>query len=373
MTTATASNEISTETNSAAQEDVKINMPALPDAFGESQLLELYTKAEKEAKSVVPDVTTQEGRKNIKDMARKVAASNKAVDTPMRDYLRILKAQPKVLEKNARESKARFDTLKADILKPLEDAQAEQDAWLEEFNWVPTLCSTPEATPTRLNEVIEQLENFDMSIAWPELKKKFKVAHESALTTATVTLERITQQEEQAARLAELEAQAEEQRQKDRDREVAEAAAKQAQIDAEAKAQKDREDVDRRAAEAKQREEAAKAAEAKAIRDAEIAEQRRIDDAAAAEERRKQDAINAEARQAEAVKRAQDAEVKRQQEEEAAQAQAAKDREADKAHRIKINRAALVDLIAAGVDEEVAKTVIRAIGRKEVRNISIQY
>ena len=116
-TTSTTRTEISTETNSATQEDVKSNLPSLPDAFGEKSLLNRFKEAETKARAVVPDVKTEQGRKDIKDMAKKVAASNKALDTPMRDYLRILKTQPKALEKNARESKARFDELKADILK----------------------------------------------------------------------------------------------------------------------------------------------------------------------------------------------------------------------------------------------------------------
>ena len=77
--------------------------------------------------------------------------------------------------------------------------------------------------------------------------------------------------------------------------------------------------------------------------------------------------------QEEAVEKARLGEVKRQADEEALAAQAAKDREADKDNKIKINRAALADLIAAGIGEADAKTVIRAIGRREVRNISIQY
>jgi hypothetical protein len=369
----TASTEISTETNTAAQEGSKTGLPSLPDAFGEDSLLNRFKEADKKARAEVPDVTTEEGRKHIKEMARKVSASNKALDTPMRDYLRILKTQPKVLEKNARESKARFDDLRADILKPLTEAQASQDAVIAWLDDVPANCSAQDVNSETLKSFIENVNKYTDELVWPELKKKFKVAHEAALTTATVTLERITQQEEQTAKLAELEAKQAAAELAESNRKVAEEAAAKARAEAEAKAERDREDVDRRAAESRQREENARFAEQKATRDAELAREEN----AKAAERYKIDVENERLasleRQKVAIEQARQAEVDRFAHEEAAQAQAAKDRENDKAHKISINRAALVDLIAVGVDEDVAKTVIRAIGRKEIRNISIQY
>ena len=351
----------------------KINLPSLPDAFNEDALINAYKRIEKEAKSEVPDVETEEGRKHIKEMARKVAASKTAIDTPIRDYLRMIKAQPKVLEKNARESKQRFDDLKAEILKPLEEAQKSQDAVIEWLNSVPTMCSDPDTTSANLRGWIETINGYTADLVWPELKKKFKVAHENALTTATVTLERITEQEKQSAELAELRAKQAKAEQEEYNRKIAEEAAAKARAEAEQKAQQERADIERRAVESRQREEAAIAAQQQAVRDAELAKQQQINAAMEMEVNREKERIEAEKRQALAVEQAKQAEAQRIADEEAAQQQAAKDREADKAHKIKVNRAALVDLVSAGVDEETAKNVIRAIGRKEVRNISIQY
>ena len=372
-TTSKATTEISTKTNSAAQEGVKISLPSLPYAFGEESLLNRFKEAEKEARAEVPDVTTEEGRKHIKEMARKVSASNKVLDTPMRDYLRILKTQPKALEKNARESKQRFEELKADILKPLLEAQASQDEIIAWLNNVPSDCAHPEVNSQTLNNIIGTINGYTIDLVWPELRRKFLTAHEAALTTATVTLERITQQEKQAAELEELRQKQAKAEQEQRDREIAEAAAEKARQEAEAKAQREREDVDRRAAESRQREENAKAAEAKAVRDAELAKEEQ----AAAAKQAKIDAENereaSEKRQALAVEQAKQAEAKRIADEEAEQKRLAEAREADKEHRISINRAAMVDFIAAGLSEEDAKNAVRAIAKKQVRNISIQY
>lgn len=351
----------------------KINLPSLPDAFNEDALINAYKRVEGEAKSEVPDVETEEGRKHIKEMARKVAASKTAIDTPIRDYLRIIKAQPKVLEKNARESKQRFDDLKAEILKPLEEAQKSQDDVINWLNNIPALCSDPNTTSAHITEFIRLTNEYTVDLVWPELKKKFKTAHENALTTATVTLERITEQEKQAAELAELRAKQAKAEEEERNRKITEEAAAKARAEAEQKAQQERADIERRAVEAKQREEAARAAEQQAIRDAELYKQQQINAAMEAELSRENERVEAEKRQALAIEQAKKDEAKRIAEEEAAQQQAAKDREADKAHREKINRVALVDLIAAGLSEDDAKNAIIAIIRKQVRNIHITY
>lgn len=169
-----ASKEVSAETASIDRSGDKTGLPSLPHQFGEESLKSKFKNAEKEARSLVPDVTTEQGRKDIKDNARKVAASNKALDTPMRDYLRAIKAQPKVLEKNARESKARFDELKADILKPLEEAQASQNKIISWLNDVLIDCAGPNINSKELNFIIGAINSYTVDAIWPELKRNLK-------------------------------------------------------------------------------------------------------------------------------------------------------------------------------------------------------
>ena len=331
-----------------------------------------YSKYSEETAAEVPQIDTAEGRKRIKDLAASINKKLSELDTPIRDYLRDIKEQPKLIEKIAKENKDKFTQLRANILKPLEDAQAWQDEKLNWLNGIPSWCAT-NPTASDLSALLVDVEALTLDDIWSELLKKFKVAHECAVTTLKVTLERIELAEAQAARLAELEAQAAEQQRKDREREIAESAAKKAREEAEVKAQKDREDLERRAVEAKQREENAKAAEQKAIRDAELAEEKRKQDAVEAEARSVAAAKDAAERQALAVKKAAEDEVKRIADEEAEQLRLAQAREANKEHRIKINRAAMVDFVAAGLSEADARLAITAIAKKEIRNISIQY
>ena len=380
MTTSNETTELSTETlaqsnaqdNSAARDGENVNLPALPDAFGEESLLKMFESIKKEVDSEVPDVESEDGRKRIKSLAAKISKSKTALDTPMRDFLRILKTQPKILETNARKSKERFDKLRDDLLAPLSAAQAWQDEQLTSLNGIPAWCATNPIS-YEIFECINNISAFDITAVWPELKKKFKVAHEAAMTTLKVTLERIELAEQQAAKLAELEVKQAKAEQDDRDRLIAESATKKAQAAAEAKAKKDHEDIQRRAVESKQREEASKVAEAKAIRNAEIAEENRIKDAENAQAAAEQAKINAEARQAAVVEKAATDEARRIADEEAEHEKLAIARAENKENRAKKHRAALVAMIGLGVSDEMARIVILAIRDGKIPSFSIQY
>ena len=340
MAASKASTELSAETNSAAQDDVKAGLPSLPHQFSDESLLRMFESVKKEVDSEVPDVTTEDGRKRIKSLAAKISKSKTALDTPMRDYLRILKTQPKVLEASARESKARFDQLRDKLLAPLTEAQAWQDEKLAWLDGIPAWCATNPAS-TDLSALLVDVNEFVLDDIWPELRRKFSTAHEAAMTTLNVTLERVSESERQASRLAELEAQAEAQRQVDRDRLIAEEAASKAIAMAEEKSRLDREESNRRVAESAHREEQAAIREAQAKKAAIEAEEKRISDATMAEERAKQAEIEAEERSKLAQDKAVEAEKLRAIEAEKEQEKLAKARADDKELRVKVNRANL--------------------------------
>ena len=104
------------------------------------------------------------------------------------------------------------------------------------------------------------------------------------------------------------------------------------------------------------------------------AEQRRQADAEAAEQRRIADEQAALERQRLAEQQAAQAERNRIAEEERQAEVARKAREDDKAHRTAINRAALNALMAeTGIDIELGKAVLTAIGKGLVPNVRIHY
>ena len=348
-------------------------VPTLPAVFDGANLERLFEQVKEQVINDVPDVTTPEGRKDIKARAAMVSSSKTAIDKPIREHLKAMKAIPKLLEVSARESIARFDGLRDELLRPLEEAQADQDAVIAWLSTIPADCSNPLTTSFILNEWIKTINSYSADLVWPELAKKFKTAHEAALTSATVTLERVTAAEAAAAELELLRKQQAENERKEHERQIAEAAATKAREEAEAKAQREKQDAERRAVEARQREEAAKLAEEQSKRDLELAKQSHAEEQKASQERAQAAEIEAKRQAEQAAKQAAESERLRIKEEARQHEAAAKAREADKEHRIKINRAALVALVAAGISEDDAKTVITAIAKREVPNIRITY
>lgn len=351
------------------------NLPSIPAHFTAPALEAFYKQIEAEVTAEVPDVETPEGRANIKALAAKVASSKTAIDKPIRDHLRAIKAIPKILEANARESIERFDNLKATVLAPLEAAQSWQDEILAMLASIPTRCSAEFVSSDTVRVLLAEVEEqFELDDFWPELRKKAKAAHETAITMLRDTLERLEREEATAAEMARLQAEAAIREQQERDRLIAEEAARKAREEEEARARRDREDAERRAAEARQREEQAKLDAKLAEQRAIEAEQRRKADAEAAEQRRIAAEQAAVERQRLAEQQAAQAERDRMAEEERQAEIARKAREDDKAHRTAINRAALNALMAeTGIDIELGKAVLTAIGKGLVPNVRIHY
>lgn len=91
------------------------------------QLDPLIEAIEKEARSLVPDVTTKKGRDAIASMAHKVARSITYIDNAGKDLVAELKALPKQIDESRRVVRERLDALKDEVRRPLTEWEAEQD------------------------------------------------------------------------------------------------------------------------------------------------------------------------------------------------------------------------------------------------------
>ena len=262
----------------------------------------------------------------------------------------------------------RFDALRDATLKPLNDAQAHQDAIISRMDEIVRLCSQDGLQSDTVAGWHKEACSVEVETTfWPELIKKAKASVEGAMSATTETLSRLIESEKQAAELERLRKESEENAQRERDRLIAEEAARKAQeeesrraeqriLDERNKAEQDRLaklKAEQDKAEAEQR---LSAQQEKAKRDAELAEQQAKErERIAAENAKKQ----AEEQQAMALQRQKEEEEKRA---------------ADKAHRVAINRAALADLIAqASLTEEQAKAVITAVAKGLVANMKVIY
>ena len=91
------------------------------------QLDPIIEKIEKEARSLVPDVSTKKGRDAIASMVHKVARSKTYIDNAGKDLVAELKALPKQIDESRRIVRERLDALKDEVRRPLTEWEAEQE------------------------------------------------------------------------------------------------------------------------------------------------------------------------------------------------------------------------------------------------------
>lgn len=299
------------------------------------QLDPIIEAIEKEARSLVPDVSTRKGRDAIASMAHKVARSKTYIDNAGKDLVAELKALPKQIDESRRIVRERLDALKDEVRRPLTEWEAEQER-----------IKAEEAMNAMHAEALEMNIRFDQ-----ELAAKFEADHEMALLM-NKDFDRDREEQRRQA----------EQAQRERDERLKQEAAEQARRDAEAKHKAEIEAAARREAEEKARAELAERqrveAEQRAAREKQEAEARA--------EREKEEAVAAERRRQEEAEAARLAEEQRKAEEEARRA-------ADKEHRRTVNRRVYADLIAQGIPEEFAQKAVLAIAGGKVQDAHIKY
>ncbi|HCU2162611.1 TPA: hypothetical protein OUI44_001289 [Klebsiella quasipneumoniae] len=237
------------------------------------QLDPLIEAIEKEARSLVPDVTTKKGRDAIASMAHKVARSKTYIDNAGKDLVAELKALPKQIDESRRVVRERLDALKDEVRRPLTEWEAEQErikaeeamnalhvealAMNEEFDrQLAARIESDHEMALLMNDAFDREQEDKAAEA-----ERQRIAHEeeikrlAAASAAREVEQRAQREREEAAhREAVLKAQAE---QAERDRIAAEQKAeadKQAAIEAERR--KAQEEADRIRREAEQREQA---------------------------------------------------------------------------------------------------------------------
>ncbi len=237
------------------------------------QLDPLIEAIEKEARSLVPDVTTKKGRDAIASMAHKVARSKTYIDNAGKDLVAELKALPKQIDESRRVIRERLDALKDEVRRPLTEWEAEQER-----------IKAEEAMNALHAEALAMNEEFDRQLA-ARIESDHEMAllmndafdREQAEKKAEAERQRIAREEE-IKRLAEEKAKREaaEQAQREIDaaaarereailakeraereqREAAERAEREKQAAVEAERRKAQEEADRIRREAEQREQA---------------------------------------------------------------------------------------------------------------------
>ncbi|OVV33155.1 hypothetical protein [Klebsiella pneumoniae] len=300
------------------------------------QLDPLIEAIEKEARSLVPDVTTKKGRDAIASMAHKVARSKTYIDNAGKDLVAELKALPKQIDESRRVVRERLDALKDEVRRPLTEWESEQER-----------IKAEEAMNALHAEALEMNEEFDRQLA-----ARIESDHEMALLMNDAF------DREQADKAAEAERQ-----RIAHEEEIKRLAAAAAAREVEQRAQRERE-------EAAHREAVLKAQAEQAERDRIAAEQKAEADKQAAieaERRKAQEEADRIRREAEQREKARLAEEKRKADEQAR-------READVKHRKAVGVEVVKALMAnTSLTRDQAIEVLTAVKDGRIPHTGISY
>lgn len=340
---------------------------------------QFFDEVAREVRSHVPDVSTDKGRKAIASLAYKVSTTKTAIEAARELLTKEKRDEIKAVDAAGKAIRDRLDALRDEAKKPLLDWQAAETARIARCEEVMAAIKRDgvigiedtSATVSGRHDLVKSVE-----ITPEQFGEYFDMAT-MLKTNAVEALERgyarLVKEEADRAELARLREAEEERLQREAEAQAAAQEAARAARAAEeekerARAQQAAEDA-RVAAAARAAEEAARAQAERAAAEARETQERAHAEALAAEKRR--------ADLAEAARKS-EADAARMIEEERARATAAQaaeqaKREADVVHKSKIMAAAKDALIALGISEPKAKTIVMAIKAGEIPNVSIAF
>lgn len=343
------------------------NSNAIVEAFKtEGGAKALFDRIAEQARSVVPDLSTDKGRKAIASMARKVASTKTAFDAHGKE----LKEQYTVITNKIDADRKLFrdscDALRDEIRKPLTEWEEAREAHIQAIKDRISVFDAGRVdtfSPSSLiQKVISEVEAIPIDESFEDFANEAAIKKDAALTSFKKTLEIVLTREAEQAELQRLQREEAERQQRERDAAIAKQAAEQARIEAENKTKAEREQAEKLARESAEREARLKAEkEAAELREAQL-KQQAIEQAKQAEIKQKQ-AIEAERKR---IEDEQAAQLKAQQEAEAA-------RQANKEHKARICNEALAGLAEIGISEEQGKAIIRAIHAGSIPHVSIKF
>lgn len=316
---------------------------------------------------IVPDVSTDKGRKEIASRAFKVRKSKTALDGLGKKLVDDLKDVPRKIDAERKRMRDTLDALADEVRRPLTEwEQAEEErisAHREAISWMKALVATTEgSTADDLRARVEKIEQVEINPGWEEFEAEAARTKDGTLSALREALAARGRHEAEQAELQALRIQAAAQAQKDREAQIARDAADKAKRDAEARAQAEHDAAAKREADAKAAA-ARRELELKLI--AANAEREKLE----AQQQAEQARIDAKAQ----AERAAAAERQRQADEKASEQAEARRREADKAHKATINNAALAAFMQNGMPQECAKQAVILIAKGVIPAVTISY
>lgn len=235
-----------------------------------NNLENLYTVIEKKAKGLVADITTKEGRSQVKSAAYQIASVKTKIDDIGKNVVAGLKALPKIIDANRKNLREKLEALQEEIRRPVTEIEERQKA-IEEI--CSRHVSLAFAGSEEIKAEIEKLEKLPLTEEkWHESLEEATTGITGEINALNVLLDAALKKEEDARRLAELEAKQAEAERIIREQKIKEEAERRAKAEAEARAAAEKARLEREKAEAERRAAEAEMARQEAERKAKEAE-----------------------------------------------------------------------------------------------------
>lgn len=173
-------------------------------------LQKMGDRIEKLARGLVADVSTKEGISQVKTAARQIASVRKKVDEIGKNVVAELKALPNVIDNNRKEFRERMEALQEEIRRPVTEIEEREKA-IDDIKGTHFNCAAMDSKG--LSAKIEELEMAKKAVTesvWKESYVAAVGAYEGEIKALAVMRDAAAKHEEEARRLAELEAKQEE-------------------------------------------------------------------------------------------------------------------------------------------------------------------
>lgn len=314
---------------------------ALPALFRQPEEIDrLIGRIEAEARAHEADMTTKKGRDAVASLAHKVARSKTALDDAGKRLNEGLRAQINVVDAERRKMRERFDALKAEVRRPLDEWEAAEEARVEAHKTrIATINDLGNCliggSEAPAQEALDRLKRGKVDERFEEFEAEAHRAYSAAMEKLEAAVEAERQREAERAELERLRAEQAERERIEQERiaaeqaEAARIAAEKAEAERQARVEREKaEAVEKARREAEERAKADQARIAREASEREAALQRQIEEAKQREER----AAQAERDRIAAERKAEE--------------QARAKREADKKHRERI-RGDIVNALSA--------------------------
>ena len=190
---------------------------------------------EREARSLVPDISTAKGRKEVASNAAKVAKAKTYLDDIGKSYVAELKDLPRKIDAARKVMRDRLDALKDEVRAPLTEYELAEQKRIDNIKGcIAEIRQEPPdgSTAAEIQDRITNLVAFDMSaVAWDEFANEATAARDAALASLRSRLEARRHYEELLEAKRQLEQERAERERQERERQIAEQAAARARAE----------------------------------------------------------------------------------------------------------------------------------------------